>query len=253
MALVWNAHHNVQKITQTAWSYYLLKYQMKCEPTGRLRLDDEAVKTLGLGHLTKAQRRLAAALCMTKPVPPSEAALMLLGIPVVQKSRTVHFLGTVPPMLRTRRVTKWGGVTRKPVDEYLNRPPELADVPCLPYLRRYLHTTKPRKDLFSMGKDATGSRFIYDRFRDAEGGDKECTEIIRFTDYHPKSQPEGFFYNLLLERLAFLDEAEILSPENKRQSYQTECVLRGFIKDETDLEVGQFILSVGQFILNPKP
>ncbi len=29
IALVWNAHHNVQRIVQTTWSFYLMKYAMK--------------------------------------------------------------------------------------------------------------------------------------------------------------------------------------------------------------------------------
>jgi hypothetical protein len=32
--LLWNAHLNIQCITSSYWSYYLLKYIMKCEPHG---------------------------------------------------------------------------------------------------------------------------------------------------------------------------------------------------------------------------
>ena len=34
----------------------------------------------------------------------------------------------------------------------------------------YLHTAMPRKHLFYMGKDASVSKFVYDRFRDGAVG-----------------------------------------------------------------------------------
>ncbi len=36
--LAWGAHMNLQRITPGAWSFYLLKYQLKVRPWGSLRL-----------------------------------------------------------------------------------------------------------------------------------------------------------------------------------------------------------------------
>ncbi len=46
--ILWGAHMNIQRITSSYWSYYLLKYAMKCEPQGIIKLDDVNVKRLGL-------------------------------------------------------------------------------------------------------------------------------------------------------------------------------------------------------------
>ena len=36
---LWGAHMNIQRINTAYWSYYLLKYAMKCEPHGPIQLD----------------------------------------------------------------------------------------------------------------------------------------------------------------------------------------------------------------------
>jgi hypothetical protein len=67
---------------------------------------------------------------------------------------------------------------------------------------------------------------------------RPADQPVRFSTLHPSTNPEGFFYNLLLKKVAFRSEAELLSSGNGPQLYYTECCLRGFIKNEEDLEVG---------------
>jgi hypothetical protein len=216
---------------------YLLKYTMKCEPSGTLNLSPDLVRHLGLGHLTPQQCRLAAALWMTKPIVPTEAAVLVLGIPMVQQSRKVDAINTAPPLLRMRVAGfKFGGITTRPVDDYMNRPPAFEDMACRPYLRRFVASTKRVAGLHHVGEDAMGKK-VHDRLSDADGQPKGDTDIVRFTEYHPRSQPEAFFYNILLDSIPFRDEADLLSPDNKRQSYMTECVLRGIVKGEENIQV----------------
>jgi hypothetical protein len=55
LLLLWGAHMNLQLVTNTAWSKYLLKYSLKCEPHGRLNLDAQAARDLGMENMTDTQ------------------------------------------------------------------------------------------------------------------------------------------------------------------------------------------------------
>lgn len=102
-----------------------------------------------------------------------------------------------------------------------------------PYLRNFKIC---KKKLANVPEDATvwrdeNNNFVYNR---VEIG---TPEIIRFSDYNPKSQPEGFFYNLLLEKVSFRDELKLLSSCNTAKSYQTECMIQNIINFESDIEL----------------
>ncbi len=47
LLLLWEAHLNIFGITSSYWSFYLLKYGMKCESHGKLNLNTKNVKQLG--------------------------------------------------------------------------------------------------------------------------------------------------------------------------------------------------------------
>jgi hypothetical protein len=93
---------NLQGITNNAWSHYLLKYAMKCEPSGSLNLDVHATRALGLQNLTDLQLKMVAAFVLTKPVSPSEAAMSLLEYPMIERDVPVLYVDSAPPKLRTR-------------------------------------------------------------------------------------------------------------------------------------------------------
>ncbi|KAG2439759.1 hypothetical protein HYH02_010636 [Chlamydomonas schloesseri] len=61
--------------------------------------------------------------------------------------------------------------------------------------------------------------------------------IVRFSDYNPASDPEGYFYNLLLCEQAFGKEADLISSENVSGTYFEECRLRQLVQNTSDLEV----------------
>ena len=72
---------------------------------------------------------------------------------------------------------------------------------------------------------------------------RDNTQLIRFSDYHPKNSSEAFFYQLLLRKVPFRDEVQLISESNTCRSYLLECQLRpdpdrpGFhiLHDEDDL------------------
>lgn len=85
--LLWGAHMNLQRVTSDAWSHYLLKYALKCEPSGNFKIDAQAAKILGLHGLSETQLQAVSAYCLTKPVSPCEAAMSILEFPLVERSK----------------------------------------------------------------------------------------------------------------------------------------------------------------------
>jgi hypothetical protein len=69
---------------------------------------------------------------------------------------------------------------------------------------------------------------------------RRCSEqVVRFSEYHPNTNPEGFFYNMLLDQDAchFRAEGGLLTPNNKAGTFFNECFLRGIFKSQEDLEL----------------
>jgi hypothetical protein len=85
LLLLWGAHANMLQITSSHWSYYLLKYSMKCEPHGCIELNVSNVIHLGLQNVSLLQLKLVSTLIMSKLVSPIEAALTCLQTPITQK------------------------------------------------------------------------------------------------------------------------------------------------------------------------
>jgi len=76
--MLWGAHMNMQQITSSYRSYYLLKYAMKCEPQSTIKLDDVSAKSLGLVDATPLQLQLISIPITTKLISPIEATLSCL-------------------------------------------------------------------------------------------------------------------------------------------------------------------------------
>ena len=68
LLLLLGAHLNVQCINTSFWSYYSLKYAMKCEPQGAIHMDTKNVKQLGICGASNAQLQLIASLVIVKRV-----------------------------------------------------------------------------------------------------------------------------------------------------------------------------------------
>jgi hypothetical protein len=102
------------------------------------------------------------------------------------------------------------------------------------YFKKYTVNKKPISRL--------GEVVGYDTFGN-HVQERPVDQPVRFSDPHPSSNPEGFFYNILLREVCFRDERELLSPENGPKLYYTECCLRGIIKSEDDLVVSPLCVS----------
>lgn len=129
--LAWGAHMNLQAVTDTAWSYYLLTYAAKEQLPANLALDGKALAALGLQGVGTQQASLAAAVVMSRPICPCEAALITSGIPIVACSDSVTYIDTRPPPLRTlwvRNNSSFGGTSA--LATYAGRPhePEFDDL-----------------------------------------------------------------------------------------------------------------------------
>lgn len=155
-------------------------------------------------------------------------ALTHLQISTVHTSAAVTVINTAPPELRMRKC-RARVVFTADVDKYLARPPHplTEAIPLKQYFQNFTLTKEHKVRSTFVGKDGFGN-LIYTV---SEGEE----HIVRFTEYHPTSQPEAFFYNILLEKVPFRCEAELLSPENVEQSYLVECKLRNIINDTHDL------------------
>ena len=64
----------------------------------------------------------------------------------------------------------------------------------------------------------------------------EHTKLVRFTLHHPVQQMQGFFYNILLDKISFRDENQLFSTSNTERCYFKECILRGYIQNVDDLQ-----------------
>jgi hypothetical protein len=116
---------NLQAVTDTAWSYYLLKYAAKEQLPTNLALDGKALAALGLDGISPQQASLASAVVMSRPLCPCEAALITSCIPIVECSDPVTYVDTRPPPRRTvfvRGDRAYGGTT--PLASYVARPHE---------------------------------------------------------------------------------------------------------------------------------
>ena len=203
--LLWNGHMNLQRITDSAWSFYVLKYTTKCEPTGHLSLDPEVTAALGLQDLSPHQAQLAAAGVLSKPLSVAEAFLILAKIPIISSSVDVTYIDTKPPEQRTCRLYN-GYITTPPVDTYCVRPEECLDLKFKEYFEAY--EVRPPKNK-AVPKGAESKEFMVDNLGNRVYKLKE-SRVIRTSDPHPASQSGAFFYEMLLNHRPFTDEAEIL-------------------------------------------
>jgi hypothetical protein len=229
--LLWNAHMNLQRVTNEAWSFYILKYALKTEPMGKLNLKEGAFEKMHVSGLTQLQMKAFYALYGSKPMSACEIALDLLEIPTIFRDFSVDYIPTPLPKARMKRVPV-GGWCRKPfvrtVDKYMARPVLCEEMTLLQYVSKCQVIYGERKTYQFLGLDALGNHV----YKLPENADR----LVRFTDYHPGTNPEGFAYNLLLGCVPFRSECELLSHDNSEDSYLRECFLRGVIKDEEDLE-----------------
>ena len=197
--LLWGAHMNIQKVTNCTWTFYLLKYVNKMEPHGNMTLDAAAAKALGIQDMTLEQLKCAAGMFISKPVSVTEAVMHLLGHSILTKSPSLSctYIGTQTPNQRAcifahpGAARKNSNIATHAIDEYVGRPRQLEAVTFYKYhtcyLRRDEKYTRSTPHEY-IGQDTLGHHvYKYARPR-----------VVRFTNYSPASNPQGFFFNELL-------------------------------------------------------
>jgi hypothetical protein len=209
--LLWNAHMNLQRITASAWSYYVLKYCAKMEPTGNLSVDEGTAPALGLHGLSPHQAQLASAGVLCKPMSVAEAYLILAGVPIIECDEDVTFVDTTPPEKRRVSVRFGSGITIPAVDRYCNRPlPELAAVGYKAYFAEYEVRKRQRGGQSAVPRGADpDAAVLTDGFCD-NVYKLSKPRLIRTTNHHPARDTQGFFYELLLDHQPFTCEADVL-------------------------------------------
>ena len=205
LLLVWGAHLNLQRINTTYWSYYLLKYAIKCEPHGLLNLNKKNAERLGLDGASDAQLKLMSSLIIARLVSPLEVELACLQIPIVQKIIVVKYIDSKPPTPRTKMVTKSKVLGFYPIDIYYNGPHEYEDMTFTNYFKRFDMERICRHNVPSFGKDKLRF-YIY-----------ETPKIMRFINFHPTHNSDAFFFNVLIHTIPFRFENDLLSPTNNEK------------------------------------
>ena len=95
---------NIQRITLSGWSIYLLKYTMKSELYSAVKFEKRNTKCLGLENASEIEIELIAATILGKPVTPCEVALTCLIIPIVKRSGHVVYANSKPPKIQSRLI-----------------------------------------------------------------------------------------------------------------------------------------------------
>ncbi|GAX77998.1 hypothetical protein CEUSTIGMA_g5440.t1 [Chlamydomonas eustigma] len=145
---------------------HIFRYAMKAEASGHIGFNPDMVRRIGMGLmgcLTEAQCKLASATWVTKPVVPTEAALAMLRIPVVQCTGKVVAVNTEPPEIsayRARRAGKGDSVCLAPIDKYMARPATYLDhLTLTQYFRKYyVSKAKIKRGTSPGGVDVTDNR-----------------------------------------------------------------------------------------------
>jgi len=172
VALFWNAHSNVVRVTDSDLSYYLLKYTTKTEPLGEITITPEMTQLLATHNIPLPLAQSIAAITRSQPVSCQEAVLQMLGIDLIRLSDQVLFLNTPVPRLRkanTLRLHRQGASFKLTnITEYECRPnaPELKNITFVEYFENYEIRKEMRKtgDHEFLGRDTTsGCNFIYKR------------------------------------------------------------------------------------------
>jgi hypothetical protein len=201
---------------------------MKADHPAEVVLGTAAAERLGLTG-SEEMLQLLSSMVLAKTVSPCESAALLAGHKVVHKTCKVVHIPTLPPTQRTRRIGPAQTVVIAKVDQYCGRPAAFEQLTLVQYFKNFIVCRHPMS--------TCGEVYAQDSFGNSVQL-RPVDQPVRFSTLHPSTNPEGFFYNLLLKKVAFRSEAELLSSGNGPQLYYTECCLRGFIKDEEDLEVG---------------
>jgi hypothetical protein len=99
ITIKWGSHSNFLHISAFNWSFYILKYAVKCETAENLNLDIECAKRLGPSEVSENQLKTILALTMSRPVSCTLAAMAMLELLIIIRSSGVEMVSLVPPLM----------------------------------------------------------------------------------------------------------------------------------------------------------
>ncbi|MCO5604327.1 hypothetical protein L7F22_058492 [Adiantum nelumboides] len=223
--LLWKEHMNIQRVTNSSLSRYLLKYAMKVEPITNLNLSPKNAARLGLQGLDKVKLTVISPTVMTKPISATKAALNCLKIPIITKSSAVEYVDSSPHALRQRIISQNQTLIMHPIDLYCARPQELENYIFSNYHKTFKVIKNPPNTSSPQLRDALNNEVLH------------SPHLMRFTEYHPGHHTEAFFFNVLLQRTTSRTTSELISTSISSSSYYVECQIRKLINSEDDLEM----------------
>jgi hypothetical protein len=221
---------NVQRITDTEWSYYVLKYTTKAEPDGYLSLDEEAAELLGLFGLTEMQRKLVASTVCSKPTSIAELLCLMGLVPIIETDADVVSINTMPPSeqwVSQHDLSRKGAPKVADADVYCTRPDPFENFGLPDYFRWCV----VRDNGSARPQGARWETPHKDGFNNDVWFLKQ-PRVVRTSNVNPASKPQAFYYQLLIKHTHFrsLDELEPVQGD-----YLTECARRGLICCVADL------------------
>ncbi|WPT10825.1 ATP-dependent DNA helicase pif1 [Picochlorum sp. SENEW3] len=234
LMLAWNAHMCLKRVTHADFSYYLLKYTLKSEPTGQLSLNKEVESQMNMTNLDAGVVKVVNAMTQSQPVSEVEAALQMMRVPivymhikydnnVVDKS-PVQFLMSTPPDLRKATVGMARGTITSHMDYYENRPDDTL-INRMSYMKYHRNCYFPGKLLTS---DRKQSKYVGTDMKGRHVYYRDHRKIVRIANYWPSNDPENFFYTVILSKVAFRLEGSLRN--NDSETYYEHCQLAGLVE-----------------------
>ena len=146
---------------------------------------------------------------MSQSVSACEAAWHLCKFDIVTFSWKTDFFFTDPPNCRTvpRRNKYAGGITA-PIDLYTAREEAYAKMTMKTYFR--LHEVIKKKATSEKKRKRKGTHEDQNGLMVVRREDETST-VVCFSDPHPVRHTEAFFYNVLLEKVPFRHESELIN------------------------------------------
>ena len=203
---IWGAHMNMQRVTGTDWSFYLLKYTMKSECTGKLDMDTSTLERLGLSHLPQAELHMLNTMLLAKPVAPAEAYCIVKEHAIVQFKSKVVSVNTSPPGQRCFGKRSSALLTHS-TQTYMQRPDDMDHLSFKQFYKDHLVLpAKEKPPERAVYVCTIGTKKVY-QVEDL---------IVRFTNFHPAHHTEAFCYNLLLDQVPFKNDTDLTSAQGNQ-------------------------------------
>ncbi len=200
LLLLWGVQLNIQRIISSYWSYYLLKYAMKCEPHGTINLNKK-IRTITFKGRIRHTNTIHFFFYYQQTC---------LEIPMVKKSKVVQYIDSKPPQPCTKLITKSRVLGFHPIDVYTNRPSQFENMTFIQYFTKFEYDKMQHPSLQHYHNQNNLRNYIF-----------TTNTLTRFTNFHPTHNTQTFFYNVLLQKITFWNEIE-LSPTSNLENVK-EC------------------------------